>query len=453
MLQIDRGQSLIHSNYLKFSVCIVATVFCLGSVQAVDNPIVYCLNAGAENNYNCAQVDSNRGSRREEINSKLSELQRWFEDEESSGNGESRTSSSVQHVEDKKLQHRIELNSRLLASELLQIQALRDSGDHVRASGLIDRYLSDNPQDPNGWLIYGVSLMDRGKLQAAEDVFSKLTLIYPDVPEPYNNLAAISARRGDSAKAIDLLLQAFSTHPSYAQVQLNLKAVYASLAAQVNNRIHDLEVSDSLVRPNLGAIDQVYIAKPIEALACIKPETAFLADRLDVNLAKRGGQQSFSDLPAISLKKEAVVDLAADEKSETKVKPEPSSINVAGINEVLLVPDSEIKEHLTNIIYRWSSAWSMRDVKQYTNFYVDQYQPIKTVAHTQWVRDVENRFSEVQVIQVRVSNISMVAMSHGRIRTVFQHTYESNSRQESIFKTLIFSPVSGKWKISAEAIL
>jgi len=252
-------------------VCLVITLFCSGPVQAVEDSFTYCLNAGAENNYDCAEVDSNDRNKRTEINSKLSELQRWLEGEEKIGNDKNLRSRSTQHAADNRLQQKIEFNSRLLASELLRAQELEDSGDHARAFDLIDLYLSENPKDPNGWLLYGVSLMDRGKLKAAEDVFSKLTQIYPDAPEPYNNLAAIYARQGDSNKAIDLLLQAFRTHPSYAQVQSNLKTVYASLAAQVKSRILDLEVSDSLVTPNLNVLEQVYIAKPIEAMACVKP--------------------------------------------------------------------------------------------------------------------------------------------------------------------------------------
>lgn len=54
------------------------------------------------------------------------------------------------------------------------------------------------------------------------------------------------------------MLQAFNTHPSYAQVQQNLKTVYATLPTQAYNRTLDQDKGSSANPPQLAILDQVY---------------------------------------------------------------------------------------------------------------------------------------------------------------------------------------------------
>jgi tetratricopeptide (TPR) repeat protein len=59
-------------------------------------------------------------------------------------------------------------------------------------------------------------LTEQGNSKEAIEIFTKLTQDYPELPEPYNNLAVIYASQGQYDKARAALEQSIRTHPSYA---------------------------------------------------------------------------------------------------------------------------------------------------------------------------------------------------------------------------------------------
>src|SRR2546425_9737176 len=76
-------------------------------------------------------------------------------------------------------------------------------------------------------------------------IFTKLTQDYPELPEPYNNLAVIYASQGQYEKARAALEQSIRTHPSYATAYENLGDVYAKLASQAYDKALQLDSSNS----------------------------------------------------------------------------------------------------------------------------------------------------------------------------------------------------------------
>ncbi|MEH6579219.1 MAG: tetratricopeptide repeat protein [Amphritea sp.] len=271
----------------QLPLALAIAVACNGSVQAEDTASSYCLNAGADNYFNCskaATVNTNQA----DIDSKLSELTRWLEDEERAINGESSLTQGQPHTRNADLQQKIDFNAQLLADQLKKAHALQSQGNYGAAFTEVDNYLVSHPKDPNGWLLYGIALMDQNKLSATEDAFSKLVKLYPNAPEPYNNLAAIYARQGENNKAVNTLLQAFNTHPSYALVQQNLKTVYASLATQAYNRALDLDESVNTPRPDLAILNQVYQQQsiPLSSTAVAQKQTPSKPDTKEVSEAQ-----------------------------------------------------------------------------------------------------------------------------------------------------------------------
>ena len=95
--------------------------------------------------------------------------------------------------------------SRLLASAVsvvllslapaVQADTLQDigkqikQGQHSQALEQIDRYLAGKPKDAQGRFLKGILLTEMNKPNEAIAMFTKLTEDYPELPEPYNNLA------------------------------------------------------------------------------------------------------------------------------------------------------------------------------------------------------------------------------------------------------------------------
>jgi Flp pilus assembly protein TadD len=78
----------------------------------------------------------------------------------------------------------------------------------------------------------GIALSNDGKTEDAIAALRQLTEDYPELPEPYNNLAVIYARQGDLDRARSALEVAVRNNPNYAVAHENLGDIYARLAYQ-----------------------------------------------------------------------------------------------------------------------------------------------------------------------------------------------------------------------------
>ncbi len=71
--------------------------------------------------------------------------------------------------------------------------------------------------------------------------FRALIEDYPELPEPYNNLAVLYAQRGEYDSARLALETAVRTAPNWAVARENLGDIYARLAAQEYDRAAKLD--------------------------------------------------------------------------------------------------------------------------------------------------------------------------------------------------------------------
>ena len=100
----------------------------------------------------------------------------------------------------------------------------------------VDTGLKASPRDPRLRFLYGVILDRLGRSKEAVDVFQQLTEDYPELPEPYNNLAVLAAASGDLEMARTWLERAVRALPNYALAQENLGDVYVRLAVRAYER-------------------------------------------------------------------------------------------------------------------------------------------------------------------------------------------------------------------------
>lgn len=78
----------------------------------------------------------------------------------------------------------------------------------------------------------GLRLAAADKLPAAIDVFVRLTQEYPQLPQPYAQLAALYVRQGEPVKAIAPLERALKLNTDEAALQEQLGDLYVELAAR-----------------------------------------------------------------------------------------------------------------------------------------------------------------------------------------------------------------------------
>ncbi|AEG92630.1 tetratricopeptide repeat protein [Ramlibacter tataouinensis] len=144
------------------------------------------------------------------------------------------------------------------ADDYADVDQLLRSGRHVEALAKADQYLAAKPRDPQMRFLKGVVQTSAGRTQEAIATFTKLTEDYPELPEPYNNLAVLYAGQGQFDKARAALEMAIRTNPGYATAHENLGDVYAKLASQAYSKALQLDAANTGVQPKLALIRELF---------------------------------------------------------------------------------------------------------------------------------------------------------------------------------------------------
>lgn len=149
------------------------------------------------------------------------------------------------------------------------VDSLLRSGQLPAALARADQYLAGKPKDPQMRFLKGVIQAEAGDTAAAIATFTRLTEDYPELPEPYNNLAVLHAGQAEFDKARAALEAAIRNNPGYATAHENLGDVYAQLASQAYSRALQLEPGNGTVPPKLALVRQLLSASPRAAAAAV----------------------------------------------------------------------------------------------------------------------------------------------------------------------------------------
>jgi len=147
------------------------------------------------------------------------------------------------------------------ADDYLDVNNLLRQGKAAEALAKADAYIAGKPRDPQMRFLRGVILTEQNKQAEAIAAFTQLTQDFPELSEPYNNLAALYASQSKFDQARAALEQAIKLNPNYATAHENLGDVYARLAAQEYVRAQQFASTNASVAPKLVLIRQIFTPK------------------------------------------------------------------------------------------------------------------------------------------------------------------------------------------------
>src|SRR5450759_4629078 len=236
------------------------------------------------------------------------------------------------------------------ADDIEDANKLFKQGQRSQALDKVNGYLANKPKDAQARFLKGLILTEQGKTADAIKIFSALTDDYPDLPEPYNNLAVLYAGQGQYDKAKVLLEKAISTHPSYATAHENLGDIYAKMASQAYDRALQLDHANTATQTKLAMIQNLFAGgtrstEPAHnALVSSKAETAPVIAE---------ATRSRPDQPASAA-------AASQAKTETKTEPAAAPEHVAR---------KDSSKEATKTVMAWAAAWSAKDKDKYLSIY------------------------------------------------------------------------------------
>jgi tetratricopeptide (TPR) repeat protein len=126
----------------------------------------------------------------------------------------------------------------------------------------LDARLKTNPRDVQAKFKRATVLARLNRDDEAIAAFTELTQAYPELPEPYNNLAALYAKKGRYDEARVALETATKANPSYALAFENLGDLYLRLASESYKRAQSLGSKSPLTAQRVGDIQKIVSPPP-----------------------------------------------------------------------------------------------------------------------------------------------------------------------------------------------
>jgi Flp pilus assembly protein TadD len=149
-----------------------------------------------------------------------------------------------------------------LTTDLAEATRMIQEGQYALARVKIDAVLAGNAKNPQARFLRGVVQADQDEPDEALATFLALTEDFPELPEPYNNMAVIWAQRGQYEKARAALESAIASHPDYAIAHENLGDIYSRLAGAEYDRAVALDKINKSAQAKLVLIRQLYAVAP-----------------------------------------------------------------------------------------------------------------------------------------------------------------------------------------------
>lgn len=320
------------------------------------------------------------------------------------------------------------------ATPVEETQALISRGDLDGALKRIDRHLAGSPQDAEGRFTRALILVKQNKGPEAIKAFTELTRDYPQLPEPYNNLAVLYAQAGDYEQARDALEAALATNPSYATAHENLGDIYAALAGAAYNRALALDANNSTTRYKLSLLSGLQAGPAGQAQAQSQAQAPVQAPA--------PSPQPAPAAPALAPAAAAPAAVAAPaaEAAPTSVAAVATEITPAASNAALTALEA------------WAKAWSARDVDGYLAAYASDFKPEGGLGKEEWQAQRRIRINRPKQISVSVVAPVVQAIDAEHVRISFTQDYRSDTLDDEAPKQVEMALIGGAWKITREIV-
>ncbi len=317
------------------------------------------------------------------------------------------------------------------SKEFQNIQTLFKQGQYAQALERDNAWIAHHPKDAQARFLKGLILTEQNKTAEAISVFTALTEDFPELPEPYNNLAVLYASHGQYGRARNAVEMAIHTHPSYAIANENLGDIYAKMASIAYDKALKLDTKNNTVHTKLALIKEIFAEHPL-ASDCTGSSTAATAK----------GSSSVIASPAATANGKPAAD--------TPMTPPAASPAAAAATTPVSAPSAADEAAITQALQTWAQAWSHQNADAYLAAYAPQFKTPDNLSRPQWEALRRARISKPKHISVQLSDLHIVQSDTDHATAGFTETYHSNLIDSVGHKTLNLTRVHGNWLIVQE---
>ena len=354
-----------------------------------------------------------------------------------------------------------------LADDYAEVSQLLSAGRTSEALSRTDQLLASRPRDPQLRFLRGVILAESGRSGEALTVFIKLTEDYPELPEPYNNLAVLYANQNQFDKARNTLEMAIRTNPSYATAHENLGDIYARLASQAYSRAFQLDSGNAAIQPKLALIRELFsfgraarpgaaaAAAPAPAPSSAPAQVAVVAP---VPAAKPTPAPAPAPSPAPSPAPAPAPAPAPTPAPAQSAAAKPAPTVAAGAPTATPTPAPAAAATSANearvgdveaAVQAWAAAWSAKNMADYLGAYGVDFDPPGSQTRKAWEEERRLRIVGKSSISVKVSDLQIKVMGD-KAQARFRQTYKADNLSVNGRKRLDLQKVGERWLIINE---
>ena len=340
------------------------------------------------------------------------------------------------------------------ADEAADIQALLRAGKAADAVKAADQALASKPKDASLRFLKGVALAEQQRPADAIAVFQKLTEDYPELPEPYNNLAVLHAGQGQYDRARTALEMAIRTNPSYATAYENLGDVYAKLASQAYSKALQVAGGNTAAAPKLALIRELFAGRGAKATGgapAASLSSTVAAARATVQAAPAPAPKPATVVaaaPAPAAPKPATAPAPAPAAVPPAPAPAPAQAVKAPAPPPAAAAAADAQRDVQAAVQAWAQAWSRKDVDGYFAAYTPAFDGGK--GRKAWQDERRSRIVGKRSIKVGISALS-VEVNGDKAVAKFRQDYAADALNVSSRKTLDLVRQGGKWLIVRES--
>lgn len=332
------------------------------------------------------------------------------------------------------------------ADEYADVNQLLRTGRLPEALNKADQYLAGKPKDPQMRFLKGVVLTESGKTAEAITTFQKLTEDYPELPEPYNNLAVLYAGQAQFDKARAALEMAIRTNPSYATAHENLGDVYAKLASQAYSRALQLDAGNTAVQPKLALIRELFTPGAGRAgSAAARPGTATTVAAAPAAPAARP-----APAPTPAAAPPAPVARPAPAPAPAVAAAPAPAPTPAAVPATPAAASPTATRDVEEAVRAWAAAWAAKDMTGYLGAYGKEFDPPGKQSRAAWEAERRSRIVGKTKISVQISDLA-VSVTGNKAVARFQQKYSADALNVSSRKTLELVKSGDRWTIVRES--
>jgi len=339
-------------------------------------------------------------------------------------------------------------------SDLQDINKMLKAGQSQQALDRVNVYLTSKPKDAVGRFIRGLAQAELGKTNDAITTFQSLTEDYPELPEPYNNLAVLYSSKGQFEKARVALELAIQTHPTYSTAHENLGDIYAKLASQAYDKALQLDKGNGTVATKLNLVRDLFSTnpkantapRPVASAATLTPASAVPPATRPTTLTPPPAAPVAATVAAATPPK-AVPAPAAAPATATKVEP----AKAAPAPAVAAAP-ADGSADVLRAVNKWAAEWSGKNPDGYLAVYSTSFKPDDGTSRSAWSAARRERVTAPRRIKVEVLGAIVEMTSATEAKVTFRQAYNSDSLQTRSRKTLTLVKEGSAWLITRERV-